>query len=49
MTGPCLLNGFTDLVRMQALGPGSIYRGHKELIGLATGEAPGSVARIQSN
>jgi hypothetical protein len=47
--GSCLLIGFTDLVRMQALGPGSITRGHGEIIGLAFGEAPGGVARVQSN
>ena len=47
--GSSLLNGFVDLVGMQALATRGINRGHSEIISLATREIPCGVARVQSN
>jgi len=46
LRGVDLLNGFVDLVRMQALGPRTIHCGYCEIIRLASCEVAGGVARV---
>jgi len=46
MAGVSLLNGFVDLVRMQALGPRTVHCGYCEVIRLASCEVAGGVARV---
>ena len=46
MAGVGLLNGFVDLVRMQALGPRTVHCGYCEIIRLASCEVAGGVARV---